>query len=85
MAEEACSRLLCREVEELRSDTSRALWKNCLPPKSNISQEDFKDIKGLREDSSRIILTAHKRVAMVGMDSQDYLNKAQHLLDDKDT
>ena len=51
-------------------------------PQPNISWEEFKAIKELREDSSRVILTADKGVAKVVMDRQDFLNKAQHLLDD---
>ena len=37
-------------------------------------------IKELKSDQSRIILTAEKGVAMVVMDRQDYIAKAQCLL-----
>ena len=42
-------------------------------------------IKKLKEDYSRVILTADKRVAMVVMDRQDYFNKAHQLLADTNT
>ena len=39
----------------------------------------------LKQDSSRVVLTADKGVAMVVMDQQDYTNKAQALLQDTNT
>ena len=42
-------------------------------------------LKELREDKSRVILTVDKEVPMSVVDKQDYLNKAQDLLADKDT
>ena len=82
---EICSRLPNQEAEELRVETCRALRKNCPPHKSNISWEEFKAIKEHREDSSKIIFRADKGVAMIVMDREDYLNKTQHLLDDRET
>ena len=35
----------------------------------------------LRKDKSKIILTAHKGVALVVMDREEYVRKAQELLD----
>ena len=61
--EKVCSRLPHREVKELRVETSWTLRKNCLPCKHIISQEEIKAIKELREDTSRVILTADKGVA----------------------
>ena len=39
----------------------------------------------LREDHTRIVLTADKGVAMVVMDKQDYIDKALSLLSDTNT
>ena len=50
------------------------------PPK-----EEFKAIKELREDQTRIVLTVDKGVAMVIMDKQQYMDKATALLQDTNT
>ena len=39
----------------------------------------------LKQDNSRVVLTVDKGVAMVIMDKQDYINKAQTLLQDTNT
>ena len=39
----------------------------------------------LRKDQSRVILTADKGVALVIMDRNEYNNKAQELLEDRET
>ena len=39
----------------------------------------------LKQDTSRVVLTADKGVAMVIMDKEDYTNKAQTLLQDTNT
>ena len=39
----------------------------------------------LKQDNSRVVLTADKGVAMVIMDQDDYTNKAQTLLQDTNT
>ena len=51
----------------------------------NITIQEAKAIKELKTDQSRIIFTADKGVAMVVMARQDYINKAQGLLEDEDT
>ena len=42
--------------------------------------EEFKAIKELREDESRVVLTMDKGVAMVIMDKKDYTDKALSLV-----
>ena len=37
-------------------------------------------LRELKKDRDRIVLTADKGVAMVVLDRQDYINKANHLL-----
>ena len=48
----------------------------------NISKEEKEAIKTLREDSSHVVLTADKGVALVVMDKSQYVNKCMTLLDD---
>ena len=81
---EACSRLPAMEADELRADTSCLLKNNCPYNKSNISKE-YKAIKDLREDHTRVILTVDKGVAKVVMDKQEYTDKALTLLTDTST
>ena len=48
----------------------------------NITKEEWEAIKTLREDTSRVILTADKGVALVVMDKSQYIDKCMALLDD---
>ena len=47
--------------------------------------EEFKAIKELRKDQSRVVLTADKGVAMVIIDKKDYTDKGLSLLTDSNT
>ena len=47
--------------------------------------DEFKAIKELKEDQSRVVLTADKGVAMVIMDKKEYTDKAIGLLSDTNT
>ena len=49
------------------------------------STPQHKALTELKQDQSRVVLTADKGVAMVIMDQQDYTNKAQTLLQDTNT
>ena len=69
---EACTKLPPGEAEELRAETSHLLRYSFCPTKPNITMEEFKAIKELREDQSRVVLTADKWVAMVIMDKKDW-------------
>ena len=48
----------------------------------NITKEEREAIKTLREDASRVVLTADKGVALVVMDKSQYVDKCMTLLDD---
>ena len=48
--------------------------------KPNISKEEYQAIKELKNDNTRMVLTADKGVAMVVMDREDYNNKSEELL-----
>ena len=56
------------------------ILKKAQTPRSNISKEEFKAIRELKEDDSRIILAADKGVAMVVLNKEEYIKKAEHLL-----
>ena len=47
---------------------------------SNITSDEFKALKELKEDRDRVILTADKGVALVVMEKKDYILKAEELL-----
>ena len=68
-----------REAEELRAETSCIQKKSCPPSKPKISWEESKVIKELKDDQSRVVLTADKGMALVVMDREDYTDKV-HLL-----
>ena len=53
---------------------------HCPHRKLNLTTAEHKDIKELREDQSRVVLTADKGVVMVVMQKQDYTDKALTLL-----
>ena len=76
--EKACSTLEPNSAEELRAEIRGAL-KHTHLPRSNISREEVQAPAELRRDSSKVILTADKGVALVIMDKPDYNNKAQEL------
>ena len=53
--------------------------------KPNITREVAMDLKELRQDKDRVILTVDKGVAMVVLDKQNYTNTLQDLLASRDT
>ena len=77
--EAACTKLSQQDAEELRADVNRVL-RSSHPPKSNLTKAQNIALRELKRDRDRIVLTADKGVAMVVMDKQDYINKANQLL-----
>ena len=73
--ETACTKLSQKDTEELRADI-----KGLPTPKPNLSKAQTLDLRELKRDRDCIVLTADKGVAMVIMDRQDYINKANSLL-----
>ena len=67
------------EVPELKADINTILRKGQVP-KSNLNKEERRALSQLRKDQDRVILTADKGVAMVVLDKEDYISKAQELL-----
>ena len=80
----AASKLHNQEAEEFRSDVNRLPQqqhnKHC-----NLNPAQHRGLTQLRQDNTRVVLTADKGVAMVIMDQQDYNKKAQALLQDSNT
>ena len=77
--EAACTKLRQQDAEELRADINRVL-RSSQPPKPNLTKAQNLALRELKRDRDCIVLTADKGVAMVIMDRQDYINKANHLL-----
>ena len=85
--EEASSKLPPMEADQLRSDVSCLIRQpnNNYKNNTNLNLTECRALTGLKQDSSRVVLTADKGVAMVVIDLQDYTNKAQALLQDTNT
>ena len=49
-------------------------------PPPNITKEERKAITELKKDSTRMVPTANKRVLLVVMDTEEYIKKAEGLL-----
>ena len=69
---ERCGRRVKRRSKGYSAESS--------PPKANISQEEQKAMEELRKDTTRTVLTADNRVALVVMNQEDYDKKAEELL-----
>ena len=80
--EQACSKLSQGEADELCVEVKKTLKKaqNQAKTSSNITQEEFRALRELKEDKSRMILTTDKGVALVIIDKNDYIQKADELL-----
>ena len=76
--EQTCQNLAQVEADELRAKVKADL-KKIQPPKSNITKEEQKALKELK-DTNRVILTADKGTCLVVMDKEEYISKAQELL-----
>ena len=77
--EEVCQKLERGEAEELRGEV-KAILKKAHPPKPNITREEQKAMEILRKDNTRTVLTADKGVALLVLDQEDYVKKAEELL-----
>ena len=69
----------------MRVEVKKALKKTQCTPRlpSNITREEYKALKELKEDKSRIIMTVDNGVALVIMDKAEYNKKAEDLLNAK--
>ena len=80
--EQACTRLNQGEADELQVEVKKTIKKaqNRSKTPSNITKDEFKALKELKEDRDRVILTADKGVTLVIMEKKDYIQKAEELL-----
>ena len=87
MAEQASSKLPAQEADELMSDVNWLLKQHHTQHKNhcNLNPSQCRAVTQLKQDTSRVVLTVDKGVAMVIMDQQDYTNKANILLQDTNT
>ena len=77
--ENACTKLEEGKAEEFRVQVKSAIQK-IKPPRSNLTRGEKKAISELKKDKSRMVLTADKGVALVVLNTEDYLKKAEDLL-----
>ena len=84
--EQASSKLPAQEADEFRTEVNKILKQqqhhnnHC-----NLNPFQHRALTQLKQDNSRVVLTADKGVAMIIMDQEDYTNKAQALLQDTNT
>ena len=64
---------------ELRVEIN-SLLRRAQVPKSNLTKEESLGLAQLRNHKDRVVLTVDKGVAMVVMDKEDYIQKAESLL-----
>ena len=81
--EQACMKIEQGKQEEFRVEVKRLLKRDQNNKKqANVSKEELKAMKELKLDTNRLILTADKGVALVVLDKEDYIKKAEDLLED---
>ena len=81
VVEQICQKLVQGEADELSREV-KAILKKAQPPRQNITKEEQKAITELRKDNTRIILTADKGISLVVMNKEDYVKKAEELLNE---
>ena len=77
--ERTCSQLQQGKTEELRGEI-KAILKKTSTSKSNITKEEYQALRKLKKDENRMVLTADKGVSLVVLDKEDYIHKAEELL-----
>ena len=84
---QASSKLPAQEADEFRSDVNKILkqQQQYHNNQCNLNPSQCRALTQLKQDNSRVVLTADKGVAMVIMDQEDYTNKALILLQDTNT
>ena len=77
--ESICHKLKEEDGGELRADVS-SLLRRAQVPKPNLAKQESIGLAQLKKDKERVVLTADKGVAMVVMDKEEYIDKAESLL-----
>ena len=80
--ENVCSKLEEGKAEEFRVQVKSAIQK-IKHPRPNLTRGERKAIAELKGDESRMILTTDKGVALVVLNTEDYIKKAEDLLSQK--
>ena len=85
--EQASSRLPAEEADEFRLEVNKILKQQQQHHNNqcNLNPSQCRALTQLRQDNSRVVLTADKGVSMVIMDQEDYTNKDLGLLQDTNT
>ena len=79
--EQACTKIEQGKQDEFRVEVKRLLLKDQNNKKqANVSKDELNALKELKLDNNRLILTANKGVALVVINKQDYIKKAEDLL-----
>ena len=73
------SKTYARQVEELRGEI-KSILKKRPNNKPNISKEEYWALKQIKNDNTKMVLTADKGVSMVVMDKEEYIHKSEELL-----
>ena len=71
--------------EETWTSTAAILLRSQLPSDKNITKEENKALQNLKKDTSRVIMKADKGNCFVVLDREDYENKMESLLADRNT
>ena len=82
--EKACQSLDTNMAEELRTEAYRVLRKPH-HPKSNLKKDEIIALKQLKADKNHMVLTTDKGVALVVIDTVEYIKKAKEILEDTNT
>ena len=80
--EKTCQSLTHGEADEMRAEIKAAIKRSC-PPRPNITREEQRALRELKKDDTRVILTADKGVCLVVLDKEEYIKKAEELLQEK--
>ena len=79
--EQACTKIDQGKQDEFRVEVKRLLLQDQNNKRqANVSKEELKALKKLKLDNNRLILTANKGVALAVIDKQEYVKKAEDLL-----
>ena len=82
--EQACTKIEQGKQEEFRVEVKRLLKQDQNNRRqANISKEELKALKELKLDNNRLILTVDMGVALVVIDKDEYIKKAEDLLKEK--
>ena len=77
--ESICHNLKDQDAQELRVNIN-SLLRRSQTSKPNLTKQEGRGLAQLKEDKDRLVITADKGVALVVIDREDYIQKAEVLL-----